>query len=134
MEMLHEIEEKILTALREGKSFNYNDSGYNVSVNSSDSGYSLKVEYDSTKDGNKIIRDAFDQYLDDLTKVDLYSKIVDSFAPGELKKIDQKFNSNDPATIQEGIKEFTTVANCFVKAALDENHKKYVALKKLIVK
>lgn len=134
MEMTNDIENRILTAIKEGKSFNYNDCGYNVAVDTSDTGYTLSISYDSSKDNSKIIRNAFDNYIDALIGAGLYQKIIDGMMPGTLKAIDEKFNSHDPVKVQEGVDEFTTIANAFVKAELDENYKRYKKLKELIVK
>lgn len=134
MEMINDIENRILTAIKEGKSFTYNDGGYNVAVNTSDTGYSLSISYDSTKDNSKIIRNAFDNYIDALVEAGLYNKIIEGMAPGVLKEIDNKFNSHDSLTVQQGVDEFTKIANAFIKAELEENYKKFKKLKSLLIK
>lgn len=134
MEMTNDIENRILTAIREGKSFNYNDNGYSVTVNTSDKGYNLSISYDSSKDNSKIIRNAFDNYIDALVDAGVYSKIIEGLQPGVLKSIDERFNSPCSETIQEAVDEFTRMANTFVQAELNENYKRYKKLKSLIIK
>lgn len=134
MEMTNDIENRILAAIKEGKSFNYNDNGYSVTVNTSNNGYDLSISYDSSKDNSKIIRNAFDNYIDALVDAGVYSKIIDGLQPGVLKSIDEKFNSPCSETIQEAVDEFTRIANTFVQAELDENYKHYKKLKSLIIK
>lgn len=134
MEMTNDIENRILTAIKEGKSFNYNDNGYSVTVNTSNNGYDLSISYDSSKDNSKIIRNAFDNYIDALVDAGVYSKIIEGLQPGVLKSIDERFNSPCSETIQEAVDEFTRIANTFVQAELDENYKRYKKLKSLIIK
>lgn len=134
MEMTNEIENRILAAIKEGKSFNYNDNGYSVTVNTSNNGYDLSISYDSSKDNSKIIRNAFDNYIDALVDAGVYSKIIEGLQPGVLKSIDERFNSPCSETIQEAVDEFTRIANTFVQAELDENYKRYKKLKSLIIK
>lgn len=134
MEMTNEIENRILSAIKEGKSFSYNDNGYNVTVNTSDNGYNLSISYDSSKDNSKIIRNAFDNYIDALVEAGIYSKIIEGLQPGVLKSIDERFNSPCSEKIQEAVDEFTRIANTFVQAELDENYKRYKKLKALIIK
>lgn len=134
MEMTNDIENRILTAIREGQSFNYNDNGYSVTVHTSDKGYDLSISYDSSKDNSKIIRNAFDNYIDALVDAGVYGKIIEGLQPGVLKSIDERFNSPCSETIQEAVDEFTRIANTFVQAELDENYKRYKKLKSLIIK
>lgn len=134
MEMTNEIENRILAAIKEGKSFNYNDNGYSVTVNTSNNGYDLSISYDSSKDNSKIIRNAFDNYIDALVEAGVYGKIIEGLQPGVLKSIDERFNSPCPETIQQAVDEFTRIANTFVQAELDENYKRYKKLKSLIIK
>lgn len=134
MEMINEIENRILAAIKEGKSFNYNDNGYKVTVNTSNNGYDLSISYDSSKDNSKIIRNAFDNYIDALVEAGVYGKIIEGLQPGVLKSIDERFNSPCSETIQEAVDEFTRIANTFVQAELDENYKRYKKLKSLIIK
>ncbi len=134
MEMTNEIENRILAAIKEGQSFDYNDNGYSVTVNTSDHGYDLSISYDSSKDNSKIIRNAFDNYIDALVDAGVYGKIIEKLQPGVLKRIDERFNSPCPETIQGAVDEFTRIANTFVQAELDENYKRYKKLKSLIIK
>ena len=132
--MTNDIENRILTAIKEGQSFNYNDNGYSVTVHTSDNGYDLSISYDSSKDNSKIIRNAFDNYIDALVDAGVYGKIIEGLQPGVLKSIDERFNSPCPEKIQEAVDEFTRIANTFVQAELDENYKRYKKLKSLIIK